>query len=132
MLIPSLTFWRMAKKCFFDCAILHSNQHCMEVPSFTHPCQHLLLFILLITAILKFVVSLLLLFSCWVIYDFVHVILQARILEWFAISFSRASSWSSDQTHVSCLAGKFFTTESPGKPDVVSHCDFNLFFSNDK
>ena len=33
----------------------------------------------------------------------VHGILQARILEWVAISFSRRSSWPRDQTHVSCI-----------------------------
>ena len=31
-------------------------------------------------------------------------ILQARILDWVAISFSRASSWPSNQTHVSYIA----------------------------
>ena len=39
----------------------------------------------------------------------VHGILQARILEWVAIPFSRRSSWPKDQTQVSCIAGKFFT-----------------------
>ena len=39
----------------------------------------------------------------------VHGILQARILEWVAISFSRGSSQSRNQTHVSCIAGRFFT-----------------------
>jgi len=39
----------------------------------------------------------------------VHGILQARILEWAAISFSRGSSQSRDQTQVSCIAGGFFT-----------------------
>ena len=39
----------------------------------------------------------------------VHGILQAWILEWVAISFSRGSSWSRDRTHVSCIAGRFFT-----------------------
>ena len=33
----------------------------------------------------------------------VHGIFQARILEWVTISFSRGSSQTSDQTHVSCL-----------------------------
>ena len=33
----------------------------------------------------------------------VHGILQARILEWVAISFSRGSSWPRDWTHVSCI-----------------------------
>ena len=51
----------------------------------------------------------------------VHGILQARILEWVAISFSRGSPQPRDQTcisYVSCIAGGFFTTESPGKPSL--------------
>ena len=36
-------------------------------------------------------------------------ILQARILEWVAIPFSRESSWPRDRTQVSCIAGWFFT-----------------------
>ena len=39
----------------------------------------------------------------------VHGILQARILQWEAIPFSRGSSWPRDQIHVSCNAGGFFT-----------------------
>ena len=39
----------------------------------------------------------------------VHGILQARVLEWVAIPFSRGSSWPRDWTQVSCIAGKFFT-----------------------
>ena len=39
----------------------------------------------------------------------VHGILQARILKWVAISFSRGPSWPRDQTQVSCIAGRFFT-----------------------
>ena len=39
----------------------------------------------------------------------VQGILQARVLEWVAISFSRRSSWSRDWTHISCIAGRFFT-----------------------
>ena len=46
----------------------------------------------------------------------VHGILQARTLERAAISFSRGSSGARDATRVSCLAGRFFTTEPPGKP----------------
>ena len=40
----------------------------------------------------------------------VHGILQARILEWVAIPFSRGYSrpWR-DQTQVCCIAGRFFT-----------------------
>ena len=36
-------------------------------------------------------------------------ILQARILEWVAILFSRGCSWPRDWTQVSCTAGRFFT-----------------------
>ena len=39
----------------------------------------------------------------------VHGVLQARILEWVAILFSRGSSWPRDQTQVSCITGRFFT-----------------------
>ena len=38
----------------------------------------------------------------------VHRILQARILEWVAISFSRGSSRPRDRTQVSCIAGRRF------------------------
>ena len=41
--------------------------------------------------------------------SFVHSILQARILEWVAIPFSRASSWCRDQTQFFCIAGGFFS-----------------------
>ena len=37
-----------------------------------------------------------------------HGILQARIPEWVAISFSRGSSQPRDQTNTSCLEGEFF------------------------
>ena len=40
--------------------------------------------------------------------SFVHRILQARRLEWIAVSFSRGSSWPSDQIQVSCIVGRFF------------------------
>ena len=41
----------------------------------------------------------------------VHGIFQARILEWMAIFSFRASSQSRDQTHVSCVSCRFFTTK---------------------
>ena len=66
----------------------------------------------------------------------IHGIFQARVLQWVAISFSGGSSQPRDQIWVSCiasrcfyclshkpmslappaLAGRFFTTEPPGKP----------------
>ena len=43
----------------------------------------------------------------------VHGISQAGILEWVAVSFSRRALWPRDQTHASCVASIFFTTEPP-------------------
>ena len=40
----------------------------------------------------------------------VHGILQARILEWVAVPFSRGSYQSKDWTQVSCIAGGLFTS----------------------
>ena len=51
----------------------------------------------------------------------VHGILQARILEWVAISFLRASSWPRDQTPVSCIAGGFFLPSEP-QVQVLPKC----------
>ena len=48
----------------------------------------------------------------------VHGTFQARMLEWVAISFSRGSSPPRDRTRISCITGRFFTTEPPGKPKL--------------
>ena len=48
-------------------------------------------------------------------------ILQARILEWVAMPFSRRPSQPRDQIQGfcgSCIAGRFFTAGPPGKPRV--------------
>ena len=63
----------------------------------------------------------------------VHGILQARILEWIAISLSRLSSQRSNQTQVSCLAGRFFTDWATREAQVSSLVfrsliRFELFF----
>ena len=50
----------------------------------------------------------------------VHGILQARILEWVAMPSSRESSPPRDQTHISCTAGRFLTTEPMGNPSFSS------------
>ena len=47
----------------------------------------------------------------------VHGILQARTLEWSAISFSSGFSWPRDWTQVSCIAGRFFTIWATRKPN---------------
>ena len=49
-------------------------------------------------------------------------ILQARILKWVAIPSSRGSSRPRDRTQVSCgscIAGRIFAAEPPGKPVVA-------------
>ena len=45
----------------------------------------------------------------------VNGILQARILEWVAVPFSRGSSQPRDQTRVSHIAGGSLPSEPPGK-----------------
>ena len=40
----------------------------------------------------------------------VRGILQAKILEWVAFPFSRGSPQSRNQTEISCIAGRFFTS----------------------
>ena len=53
----------------------------------------------------------------------VHGILQARILEWVAIPFSRGSSGPRDLTCIfcgSCISCRFFTTEPLGKLIIYS------------
>ena len=58
----------------------------------------------------------------------VHGILQARVLEWVAISFSRGSSRPRDRARVSCvsvLAGGLFTTCHLGSPYVLTD-DYTL------
>ena len=51
---------------------------------------------------------------CPTLYDLmdytVHGILRARILKWVALPFSRVSSEPRDQTQVSHIAGRFFTS----------------------
>ena len=47
--------------------------------------------------------------DCSLLGSSVHGILQAKILEWVAIPFSRGSSQPMGRTQVSCIAGRFFT-----------------------
>ena len=62
----------------------------------------------------------------------VHGILQARILEWIAIPFSRGSSGPRDQILVSCIAGRFFTIWAIGKFQLVyqsfSRCLWSSYY----
>ena len=49
----------------------------------------------------------------------VHGILQARILEWVALPFSRESSQPRDKTQVSCIAGRLLTVWAHGNPGCI-------------
>ena len=55
----------------------------------------------------------------------VHGVLQARMLEWVAVPFSRAFSQRRDRTQVSHIAGGFFTscatTEAHGKESACQN-----------
>ena len=77
------------------------------------------IFVLVITMLLYFCVGAKSLHLCLTLCDpmdhsppgsSVHGILQARILEWVAMPFSRGSSRPRDQTQVSNIAGRFFTS----------------------
>ena len=60
----------------------------------------------------------------------IHGILQARILEWVAISFSRGSSRPRDQTQVSRIGGRRFnlwaTREAPRVLNIVNIAAMNI------
>ena len=51
--------------------------------------------------------------------SYVQRILQARILEWVAIPFSRGSSPLRDQTQISCSAGRRFLLSEPAGKTFV-------------
>ena len=51
----------------------------------------------------------------------IHGILQARVLEWVAISFFRGSSQPKERAWVSCTAGRLYHLSHQGSP--VSHRD---------
>ena len=51
--------------------------------------------------------------------SFVHGIVQARILQWVAIPFSKGSSWPRDGTWESCISGRFFIIWATNKGEVL-------------
>ena len=60
----------------------------------------------------------------------VHGILQARILEWVAISFSRGSSQPSDWTQVSRIAGRCFNLRTTREHATVTDKYFYMVNDN--
>ena len=66
---------------------------------------------------------------CDHMYYTVHGILQARILEWVAIPFSRGSSQPRDRTQVSCIADRFLTSWATSFLEhPLHHLDWVLSF----
>ena len=69
--------------------------------------------------------------DCSLLGSSVHVILQVRMLEWVAISFSRGSSKPRDQTQISCI-GRWIlyywaTKEAPNADELpFENQDFSL------
>ena len=59
----------------------------------------------------------------------VHGILLARILEWVAMPSSKISSWPSDRTWVSCIAGRLFTVWATGEAVEAHMVNTTLYFS---
>ena len=55
----------------------------------------------------------------------VHGIVQAKILEWVAITFSRGSSQPRDQTLVSSIAGRFCTVWATRKSFHMRYTQFS-------
>ena len=55
----------------------------------------------------------------------IHGALQARILEWVAFPFSRGSSQPRDQTQVSHIAGRFFTSWATREAHIGHSRDAN-------
>ena len=60
----------------------------------------------------------------------VHGILQARILEWVAIPFSRGSPQPRNQIRVSCIAGRFFTVWATREAPIEIKCIINIMRLN--
>ena len=62
----------------------------------------------------------------------IYEILQAWILEWVAVPFFRGSSQPRDQTWVSCIVGRFFTSwatrEAPSYYLVIPHSVVGICF----
>ena len=67
---------------------------------------------------MKVKVALLCLILCDLVDYTVHGVLQARILEWVDVPFSRGFSQPRDGTQVSRVTGGFLLAELPGKPSM--------------
>ena len=59
----------------------------------------------------------------------VHGILQASVLEWVAVPFSKGSSQPRDRTQVSCIAGRFFTIWTTKEAHLGTRIAFVAFWT---
>ena len=104
--------------CKANCLNIPPHVRCkMYIVQFSYPCVAEWL----MCSVAKLCLNLCIPMDCSPPGSSVHGVLQTRILEWVAISFSRRSfppwdwictSWA----FLPALAGRFFTTEAPGKP----------------
>ena len=62
----------------------------------------------------------------------VQGILQAKILEWVAVPFSKGSSQPRGRTQVSCIAGRFFTSWATREAQECSNYCTIALISNDR
>ena len=113
--IPDLNAWHLSHKTQFSCCLCHKPFLCITTLPAIPPPFHWDEMIASISfigdrAFFFFTTQVLSRIRQYLYMDCsppgcsVHGILQARILEWVSISFSRGSSRSRDQTHVSCIS----------------------------
>ena len=109
---------KMNRKQAQKCNTCHPayNIHCWPCPTFTLINWLVWSFLLAFAIVVKLCLTFCDPMNCSPPGSPVHRILQATILEWVTISFSRGSSQPRDQTCICCTAGGFFTTEQLGKP----------------
>ena len=126
-ILPLMSIWVVSSFFFFammDCdnynALVYISFYtCSKVPF-----EYTLRVKLLSYMIYNYSVCVLVAQSCSILWDSVdcslpgspvHGILQARILEWVAISYSIGSSRLRNWTWVSCITGNSLPSEPPGK-----------------
>ena len=90
---------------------MYTNNHTCQVESLQFQMLYLIWYLIILWKVLVTQSCLTLCdpLDCSLPGSFVHEILQARILEWVAIPFSRGSSQPKDWIEVSYIAGRFFT-----------------------
>jgi len=91
----------------------------MYIYIFIHTHTHIYTYVYCCSLVTKSCLSLCNPMDCGLPGSSVHEISQARILEWVAISFSRASCQSRDQTCVFCIGRRILYHWATGKPIYV-------------